>query len=229
MHRAISHVAKKKNKRLRDQLYKLTLSFGPGTVLRKQSYLREVSRAVRVAIVGIPGDIESGRSSGGDAGGRAKDDHADRGERRSSLQMDSDVYPENPKLAGDGADGGGSGSSGGLFSSFKMKRDSRPLAEPLLDAGGHGAIRVRTAAQAGSNPHFDDVELPFPVLRSHLKEASVVIQLVQVHRHKHKGQLTVLGQRVLPHGDDVDLETAILRLAKAETKAKTGSKAKVRR
>ena len=51
--------------------------------------------------------------------------------------------------------------------------------------------------------HFEDFQLPFPVLRSKLPELTLVVQLVLVHRRRRAGDVTVLGQRVFDGLDQV--------------------------
>ena len=169
-----------------DSLVTLNISFNNSEhILQKQSWAIPAYRAVRVALVRTPDD--------GGAAALMSEPNC-RGELiERSLAM---VELDRKKL-----------------------RECNPTSEDLLDFGsGTGSAEAfgRTRPTWGHfnqfseisrcsylGAKFEDFQLAFPVLRSKLPELTLVVQLVLVHRRKHAGDVTVLGQRVFDNLDEV--------------------------
>eukprot|EP00936_MAST-01D_sp_MAST-1D-sp1_P002498 g2498.t1 len=93
-----------------------------------------------------------------------------------------------------------------MWSSYKTSRETEPVPESELDFNKRTLAFGRSVAVTGMSPIFGDFEVPFPILRSKIARLSLVVQLVHVHGRKQRGNVTVLGQRVLTQLDKAIFE-----------------------
>eukprot|EP00936_MAST-01D_sp_MAST-1D-sp1_P003051 g3051.t1 len=93
-----------------------------------------------------------------------------------------------------------------MWSSYKTSRETEPVPESELDFNKRTLAFGRSVAVTGTSPIFGDFELPFPILRRKIARLSLVVQLVHVHGRKQRGNVTVLGQRVLSQLDKAIFE-----------------------